>query len=111
MNYLIRICILVAAATVFAGCQFQTSFAGAPHVPNGAAGCRTMCIAQGMQLAGMVFMGEYSDGCVCVLPGQNAAEVVSRAGAAAGSAAAGVRMQMSAAEAQRRQQQQMHTTP
>jgi len=67
-----------------------------------------MCSAQGMELAGMVIMGEYSDGCICTLPGQDQA-TVSAAGAQA--AAAGVRMQMTAAEAESQRQNQRFNQP
>jgi hypothetical protein len=53
------------ATLLVAGCSLPTSFKGEPKVPGGAAGCQTRCTALGMELAGMVVMGEYSDGCVC----------------------------------------------
>src|SRR5260221_14377690 len=88
-----------------AGCA--TSFTGAPHIENGRAGCEEKCKGQGMALAGMVFMGEYTSGCVCTVPGQGASSgrqllAASEAGAAAG--AAGVVLQM---RAQQQRQQQM----
>ena len=45
------------------GCA--TQFTGAPKVQNGPAGCQATCDQWGMELAGMVKMGEYSDGCIC----------------------------------------------
>src|SRR5262245_40735728 len=42
-----------------------TEFQGNAKVPNGPAGCRAICQELGMNLAGMVVMGEYSDGCIC----------------------------------------------
>lgn len=94
------ICAVLTAGTL-AACVQPTTFHGSAKVPTGAAGCRAMCSAQGMELAGMVFMGEYSDGCICSLPGQSPAVVMS--GAAAQAAAVGVRMQMTRAEERRRQ--------
>jgi hypothetical protein len=102
MSHVIRFFFVAAAASAFAACVTPTSFEGAPKVPNGATGCR----AQGMELAGMVFMGEYSDGCICTLPGQNQPAVVSGAGAQA--AAVGVRLQMTAAEEAARRNQKDH---
>ena len=59
---------LLAAAVGLAGCQ--TVFTGAPKVTDGPKGCKAACDAWGMDLAGMVKMGEYSDGCICqVRPG------------------------------------------
>jgi hypothetical protein len=95
------------AAGAFAACVQPTTFAGAPKVPSGAAGCRATCSAQGMELAGMVFMGEYSDGCICALPGQSPAVVMS--GAAAQAGAVGVRMQMTRQEEESRRRQQTQT--
>jgi hypothetical protein len=56
-----------------------------------------------MQFVGMVYMGEYSDACVCALPGKVASErkyLLASAAVAGGSA--GVVMQM------RRQQEQQN---
>jgi hypothetical protein len=81
--------VLVAIST---GCA--TAFTGSAYVEGGAAACTSKCKSAGMELAGMVFMGEYSDACVCVLPGQTASikhQTVSAAAVAAG--AAGVVMQ------------------
>ena len=83
------------------GCA--TSFTGSAHVENDARGCEAKCKSRGMDLAGMVFMGEYTSGCVCGVPGKSASSrtllVASAEGA--GGSAAGVMMQM-----QRQQQQQ-----
>jgi hypothetical protein len=85
-----------------AGCA--TSFTGSPHVEDGRAGCEKKCRGQGMEVAGMVDMGEYSSACVCEVPGQHASRgriLVASAGAIGG-AAAGVEMQ------RQRAQQQSH---
>jgi hypothetical protein len=83
-----------------------TSFTGSAHVEDGRAGCERKCKGQGMELAGMVYMGEYSDACVCSAPGQtgsNKLHQLATAGAVAGGSA-GVVMQMR----QQQQQQQQH---
>jgi hypothetical protein len=82
-----------------------TSFTGSAHVEDGRAGCERKCKGQGMELAGMVYMGEYSDACVCSTPGQTSsknADFLASAGAVAGGSS-GVVMQMQRqAEQQRR---------
>ena len=50
------------------GCA--TAFYGSAKVPNGPAGCQQQCGACGMDMGGMVAMGEYSDGCICQVRGQ-----------------------------------------
>jgi hypothetical protein len=90
-----RIAIL-AVAIALSGCA--TQFYGNPKVDRGPAGCKTACDAWGMDLAGMVKMGEYSDGCICqVKPAAGSAP--SGRGGAAIPAAAGVYVQMQAAAA------------
>jgi hypothetical protein len=78
------------------GCA--TAFTGDAKVESGVSGCRKKCEGWGMELSGMVAMGEYSDGCICRVPGQTAS--LEPAGALVGGVA-GVAMQM-----QRAQQQQ-----
>lgn len=86
------------------GCA--TSFTGSAHIEGGRNGCEAKCRGQGMQVAGMVYMGEYSSACVCEVPRSGASSghsaLIGSAGGAAGGAA-GVWMQMQAA-----QQQQHH---
>lgn len=65
-----------------------TSFTGSAKVSGGAEGCAARCQALGMELAGMVLLGEYSDGCICQKPG--AKVDVPATGAAAGAGAVGV---------------------
>ncbi len=101
----------IGAAIALAGCQ--TMFTGAPKITDGPKGCRAACDAWGMDLAGMVKMGEYSDGCICKVrpgtadapakPSADASDVLGSGGA---QAVAGVWLQMQAAAAQ--QQQQHH---
>jgi hypothetical protein len=72
-----------------------TSFTGSAHVDNGRSGCEAKCKGEGMELAGMVYMGEYSDACVCAVPGKSASarhDLLASAAVAGG--ASGVVMQM-----------------
>lgn len=103
MRHLIRFLGVALAASALVACVEPTSFRGSAKVPNGATGCRAMCSAQGMELAGMVMMGEYSDGCICTLPGQDSTTIST---ASAQAAAAGVRMQMDAEEEEARRRNQ-----
>ena len=78
----------VAALTAL-GCA--TTFMGSAHVESGPSGCRAKCAAWDMEMAGMVAVGEYSDGCICEVPGRR-----SDTGApiATGAAAVGTIQQM-----------------
>lgn len=90
--------VLAVAVAALAGCV-TTTFTGAAKVPGGPDGCRARCEGWGMQLAGMVQLGEYSDGCICEVKRVGAG---TSSASAAIPAAAGVHMQM-VAEAQRQQ--------
>jgi hypothetical protein len=57
---------MVLFAVGYAGCA-PTRFYGSPRLENGPAGCRASCDAWGMELGGMVKMGEYSEGCICLV--------------------------------------------
>jgi hypothetical protein len=95
-----RIQFLVTASVLMlmgAGCA--TSFTGGAHVSGGAAGCEAKCKTWGLELAGMVAMGEYSDACICRRPGEKGALLDN--GASAAGSAAGVVMQMRRAEEER----------
>ena len=99
---MIRHSVVVSLAILVTGCA--TSFTGSPHVENGRSGCESKCKGQGMEVAGMVYMGEYSSACVCEVPGQHASRrriLVGASGAVAGGVA-GVEMQRQ--QAQRNQQ-------
>ena len=110
-------------AGALSGCVTPTSFEGPAKVKDGPAGCRAVCDGWGMELAGMVKMGEYSDGCICqVKPKAPAGQApaaegpLSGASSAAIPASAGVSMQMAAAAAAQHQammerQRQTGTTP
>lgn len=91
--YMIRNCVICSLVVLLAGCA--TSFTGSPHVENGRSGCESKCKGQGMEVAGMVYMGEYSSACVCEVPGQHASRrriLLGSSGAVAGGVA-GVEMQ------------------
>ncbi|MEN9578235.1 MAG: hypothetical protein RJA70_1244 [Pseudomonadota bacterium] len=95
----------IAASATFTllvtGCA--TQFVGSAYVESGRSGCETKCGGQGMEVVGMVYMGEYSDACICAVPGQGARGTQAlAAGAAAAGGSAGVVMQ------QQRQQQAHH---
>ena len=86
----------VLLSTIFlamAGCA--TTFYGSAKVPDGLAGCKAKCSAWGMELSGMVAMGEYSDGCICQIPSTQQ-KAASGAVSAAGAAMAGVWIHMQA---------------
>ena len=59
--------ISILATLAVAGCS---SFTGATHVPKGAEGYRANCQKLGLDFAGMVLMGNYTDGCICHERGQ-----------------------------------------
>ena len=82
-------------STLFTG-ACATSFSGSAFTENGRSGCEAKCKGQGMELSGMVYMGEYSDACICTVPGKTASAsstFLASAGAVAGGSA-GVVMQM-----------------
>ncbi|HSN15862.1 MAG TPA: hypothetical protein VLT61_14615 [Anaeromyxobacteraceae bacterium] len=62
-----RAFLAVSASLWLGGCFAQ--FTGAAKVKDGPAGCRRTCDGWGMDLVGMVKMGEYSDGCICQVRG------------------------------------------
>jgi len=95
---------LVVLLLLLSGCH--TVFYGAAKVSKGPRGCTEQCDTWGMDLAGMVAMGEYSDGCICQVRGQASKAPVSVL-SGAGPAIAGVWMQMQRAQ----QQQHASTTP
>jgi hypothetical protein len=86
------------------GCA--TSFTGNAHVSGGAPGCEAKCKAWGLELAGMVAMGEYSDACICRRVGEKTALL--ETGAAAAGNAAAVVMEMRRAEEERQQSTLIH---
>src|SRR5688572_26636664 len=91
-------------AAAFGASSCATSFTGSPYVEEGRAGCEKKCRSAGMEVVGLVYMGEYSDACVCGVPGRAASssKILHQAAAAVAGAGAGVAMQM------QRQAQQSH---
>ncbi|WP_394845434.1 hypothetical protein LZC95_51435 [Pendulispora brunnea] len=73
--------LFVLAAVAVLGCS--TTFQGSSRIKEGAAGCRVKCEAQGLDFAGMVFMGSYTEGCICQERGR--ALALTDAASAAGS--------------------------
>ena len=111
--------VMLAVGLALVACGMPTSFKGEPKVPGGRVGCEEKCRLLGMELAGMVLMGDYSDGCVCRVPGAappasaapapaatpSAAQQAATAPLEAGAAiAAGAVMSVRAQDERRRQQ-------
>jgi len=95
---------LPTALALLSGCT--TSFTGDAHVPGGANGCQSACSAQGLEMVGMVLMGEYSDGCICKVRGRSGSNNQDeQIAVGAGPAAVGVVMAMRARERQEQQTQ------
>jgi hypothetical protein len=90
---------------VFAMLSCATTFSGSAKVPNGVEGCKARCSSYGMELIGMVALGDYSDGCICEVPGRRAAV---SGGVASGAAAAAV---MEAMRQRARQADREHLYP
>ena len=95
---------LLAIALISSSCA--TYFIGSAMVKDGAAGCKVQCDALGMELAGMVVMGEYSDGCICQVPGKKV-DVSQAATAGAEAAAVGVSIQQQRASQQQSYRQKL----
>jgi hypothetical protein len=77
------------------GCT--THFTGSPHISPQQ--CQARCTGDGLAMAGMVYMGEYSSACICEKPSGGTASI-SGAAAAAAAGGAGVVMQMRSQQAQ-----------
>ena len=90
---------LVLIVALLATLSCATTFNGSAKVPNGAAGCKAICSSYGMELTGMVALGEYSDGCICGAPGKQSAAAASGAAAVAAMDAM-IRQRQAAAVAQ-----------
>ena len=86
--------LLVIAALALSGCV--TRFLGSPKIDGGRVQCEQVCAEWKMELAGMVQMGEYSNGCICQVTGKTISPQVA---AATGEAIAGVWRQTQAARA------------
>lgn len=88
-----RLLALGAAAAMLTASGCATSFTGSAKVENPKE-CVTICENWGMDLAGMVAMGEYTNGCICKIRGEKlsmksigSSVLLSSAGAAGGTAA------------------------
>ena len=92
MNWMRLLGLIVVCGGLFvlAGCQ--TVFYGSATVEDGAQGCEAKCADEGLELAGMVMLGEYTDGCICAVPGHEQ-QALDAAGTTTG-AAIGVIEQM-----------------
>lgn len=95
-----RSIVLLIALLALSGCA--TSFIGSAKIEGGPQACAVKCRSWGMEMTGMVAMGEYSEACVCNVPGKQVsqADVSAVAGGAAG-----VMMQT---QRNQEQQQRMH---
>jgi len=85
--------ILVTSALALVLSACATSFTGEAHVEGGPSGCVAKCKRWGLEFAGMVAMGEYSDACICHVPGRAATSSSDADSAAVAGGAAGVWMQ------------------
>ena len=97
MLSMIRVVLVTTIAFVLSG-GCATSFTGSATVNRGAAGCRAKCTAEHLEFAGMIMLGEYSDGCICTAPGKTLTHAERNAAAGSAGSAAGVVMQMRQAE-------------
>jgi hypothetical protein len=100
---------VLAATAATSGCvptPAATTFSGSAVI-DGPQQCVNMCERNRLAFAGMVFMGEYSSGCICRAPESGSAtnEGAAAFAVAAAPAAIGVVMQMrAAAEAEAEEQ-------
>ena len=53
------------------GCSSPTKFSGDAKIDGGPAQCEKICGNWSMELAGMVALGEYTNGCICKKRGAN----------------------------------------
>jgi hypothetical protein len=89
--------------SLLASLSCTTTFYGAAKVPNGAAGCKAICTSYGMELTGMVALGDYSDGCICELPAKHASTAAAASAAAAVAAETAMVERQNAAKAEHHQ--------
>jgi len=57
------VCAVICAA--WSACTPATRFEGSSKFPNGVAGCRRACAAEGLELGAFVLSGEFATSCVC----------------------------------------------
>jgi hypothetical protein len=61
-----RLSLWVLLLLALVGCApAYTTFEGGAKIKDGPSGCEAKCKEWGMELVGMVALGEYSDGCIC----------------------------------------------
>jgi hypothetical protein len=87
--------LLAACSIAIAASGCATSFTGDAHIA-GPTACQAKCREWGMDLTGMVAMGEYSDACICRIRGKGASG--DETAAAAGAGAVGVVLQTRSAQ-------------
>lgn len=87
------------------GCT--TQFIGDPHISPAA--CQARCAQSNLQMAGMVYMGEYSSACICEVGKAGGPAGLASAGALG--AAPGVIMQMQREQAAAAKATMPTTTP
>jgi len=101
---IVNLTLLISFFVLASGCA--TSFTGSAKV-KGPKQCHSICNNWNMDLAGMVAMGDYTDGCICVVPDKKISKEDAVTGAVSASGGAvGVIRQME--EAARQQQQARH---
>lgn len=88
--------LLIGLLLLGSGVGCQTQFVGDPHISPAA--CQAKCAQSNLQMAGMVYMGEYSSACICEVGKAGAPAGLASAGAVG--TAPGVIMQMRRAQAQ-----------
>jgi hypothetical protein len=59
----ILLCALASA--IATACTPATRFEGSSKFPDGVAGCRRACTAEGLELGAFVYSGEFATSCVC----------------------------------------------
>ncbi len=92
------------------GC-LTTTFYGSPKIQGGRIKCEEICKNWDLELAGMVALGDYTDGCICKVKESSlsineAGEAVLNSAGGLGGGSNGVYMQMQREQPQ--QQQNMH---
>lgn len=65
MRALVVLVALLASMTLTACGPSSTQFLGASQFPNGPTGCQARCAADGLEMSGFVYSGEFASSCVC----------------------------------------------
>jgi hypothetical protein len=109
--------LLILASLALAACEPPTSFKGDAKYPDGVAGCRRACTADGLEFGGFVYSGQFATSCVCAPrldPAVEGAQSSATAGViiqthAAAAAAAANNSQQLMMQQQQRQMSQPHS--